>query len=62
MIKVRRSIVGGVIGEEPEVKNLGWRIDYHVITEEARPRLNNAAILSEINFSDHCPVVVEMSF
>ncbi len=43
-------------------KNLGWRIDYHIISEEARPRLNNAAILSEINFSDHCPVLVEMSF
>lgn len=43
-------------------KNLGWRIDYHIISEQAKPRLNSAAILSEINFSDHCPVVVEMDF
>ncbi|MDR1502618.1 MAG: exodeoxyribonuclease III [Prevotella sp.] len=43
-------------------KNLGWRIDYHIISEEARPRLNGAAILNEIDFSDHCPIVVEMDF
>ncbi|MFV0468467.1 MAG: exodeoxyribonuclease III [Dysgonomonas sp.] len=41
-------------------KNLGWRIDYHLISEEARPRLKNAAILSDVAFSDHCPVVAEM--
>lgn len=41
-------------------KNLGWRIDYHVISEEAKPRLQGAAILNEVAFSDHCPIVVEM--
>lgn len=44
------------------VKNLGWRIDYHIISEAARGRLKNASILNEINYSDHCPVVVEMDF
>ncbi|MBK5722306.1 exodeoxyribonuclease III [Dysgonomonas sp. Marseille-P4677] len=43
-------------------KNLGWRIDYHIISEQAKPRLNSAAILSDIDFSDHCPIVVEMDF
>ncbi|NDV67994.1 exodeoxyribonuclease III [Dysgonomonas sp. 25] len=43
-------------------KNLGWRIDYHIITEDARHRLKGASILSEVAFSDHCPVVVEMDF
>ena len=43
-------------------KNLGWRIDYHIISDQAKPRLNSAAILSDIDFSDHCPIVVEMDF
>lgn len=43
-------------------KNLGWRIDYHIISQEIKPRLNNAAILDEINFSDHCPILVDMDF
>lgn len=41
-------------------KNLGWRIDYHMVSETLRDRLKNAAILSGINMSDHCPVVLEM--
>lgn len=43
-------------------KNLGWRIDYHIITEEARHRLLRAAICNEVTYSDHCPIVVEMDF
>lgn len=43
-----------------KAKNLGWRIDYHVISEEAKHRLQGAAILNDIVFSDHCPIVVEM--
>lgn len=41
-------------------KNLGWRIDYHVITKEASHRLKGASILNEIMYSDHCPIVVEL--
>ncbi|MTK54597.1 exodeoxyribonuclease III [Paludibacter sp.] len=43
-------------------KNLGWRIDYHVVTSEVRSRLANASILPEVMFSDHCPVVAELDF
>jgi len=43
-------------------KNLGWRIDYHVITEALRPKLKNAYILSDVIHSDHCPVVAELDF
>jgi exodeoxyribonuclease III len=41
-------------------KNLGWRIDYHMVTEPLRPFLKNASILSSVMHSDHCPVVVEI--
>lgn len=43
-------------------KNLGWRIDYHVVTPEVQSRLTNASILPEVLFSDHCPVVAELEF
>jgi len=42
------------------VKNLGWRIDYHIVTESLKERLKSASILQEVTFSDHCPVVVEL--
>ncbi|MDR0798734.1 MAG: exodeoxyribonuclease III [Dysgonamonadaceae bacterium] len=41
-------------------KNLGWRIDYHLVTESLKEELQHAAILQEIVFSDHSPVVVEL--
>jgi exodeoxyribonuclease-3 len=41
-------------------KNLGWRIDYHIVTEALKPRLKNAAIYQDAVFSDHAPVMVEI--
>jgi exodeoxyribonuclease III len=41
--------------------NKGWRIDYHMITENLLPKLDSARILPEARHSDHCPVVVELS-
>lgn len=40
--------------------NKGWRIDYHILTNELKDRLQNASILPEVNFSDHCPITVEI--
>ncbi len=41
-------------------KNLGWRIDYNLMTKSLLSRLHRAAILSEAKHSDHCPVLLEI--
>ena len=41
-------------------RNVGWRIDYHWVTESLRGRLKSAAILADAVHSDHCPVVIEL--
>jgi exodeoxyribonuclease-3 len=42
-------------------KNLGWRIDYNMVSESMADRLKRALILPEAKHSDHCPVLVELS-
>ena len=42
-------------------KNLGWRIDYHMVTNDLQNRLKSAVILPHIIHSDHCPISLELS-
>ncbi len=44
------------------VKNLGWRIDYNMVTEGLRDNIKRSAILPEARHSDHCPVLLELAF
>jgi exodeoxyribonuclease-3 len=37
-------------------KNVGWRIDYFIVSRALTPRLQSASIHQEIFGSDHCPV------
>jgi len=37
-------------------KNVGWRIDYFMVSENFLPHVKDAFILNEIMGSDHCPV------
>ncbi len=41
-------------------KNMGWRIDYQMITEALRNRLNSSEILPQAYHSDHCPVLIHL--
>ena len=41
-------------------KNIGWRIDYFIISNKLKSRLKSAKIHSEIYGSDHCPVEIEI--
>ncbi len=43
-------------------KNLGWRIDYTLVSESLKSNLKRAAILPDAKHSDHCPVLVELAF
>ena len=41
-------------------KNIGWRIDYFLVSESLMPSIKNAFILENISGSDHCPVGIEL--
>jgi len=41
-------------------KNVGWRIDYFLVSERIKENIKEAKILSEIMGSDHCPVELDI--
>ena len=41
-------------------RNAGWRIDYFLVSEEAKDKIVDAKIHTEIYGSDHCPVELEI--
>ena len=41
-------------------KNLGWRIDYQMISESLNEKLQRAVILSDAMHSDHCPILIDI--
>ena len=43
-------------------KNAGWRIDYFVISNRLREKMDDARIHTEILGSDHCPVELKINF
>ncbi len=42
-------------------KNAGWRIDYFLVSRALESRISDAAILTEVMGSDHCPVMLELT-
>ncbi|WP_303922572.1 exodeoxyribonuclease III [Draconibacterium sediminis] len=42
-------------------KNVGWRIDYFLVSESFIPHVQKAYILNEVMGSDHCPVGIEIA-
>ncbi len=41
-------------------KNLGWRIDYHLVSQAMQTRLKSVKILPDAVHSDHCPILLEL--
>jgi len=45
---------------DARTRNIGWRLDYFLISAALRPRLKRAFIQSGVLGSDHCPVGIEI--
>ena len=41
-------------------RNVGWRIDYFLLSERLLPKVRTADILDEVLGSDHCPVLLDL--
>lgn len=42
-------------------RNVGWRIDYVMVSEDLKPLLKKASIHQDVMGSDHCPVSIQIS-
>ena len=42
-------------------RNIGWRIDYFIVSERLKENLVDSEIHSEVMGSDHCPVLLEIA-
>lgn len=45
---------------QSRAKNVGWRIDYFVVSNRIFPKVTDSFILNDILGSDHCPVGIEI--
>ncbi len=43
-------------------RNVGWRIDYFLLSKKAKAKIQNAYILDDIYGSDHCPIGLDIKF
>jgi len=41
-------------------RNIGWRIDYFLVSSLLRDNIIRADILDKVTGSDHCPVLLEL--
>ena len=46
--------------EENREKNIGWRLDYFLVSQELKKNIRKAEILNDIFGSDHCPIELEL--
>ena len=45
---------------QARAKNVGWRIDYFVVSDRLMPKVKDSVIYTEVMGSDHCPVGIEV--
>ncbi|MFH0868617.1 MAG: exodeoxyribonuclease III [archaeon] len=42
-------------------RNIGWRVDYFLVSEKLRSKVKNSRILKDVMGSDHCPIELEIA-
>lgn len=42
------------------INNVGWRIDYFLVSDALKNKINNAYIYSDVSGSDHCPIGLDI--
>ncbi len=47
---------------QARAKNIGWRIDYQIVTPDLQDKIMSAEIYTKENFSDHAPLTIEYNF
>ena len=43
-------------------RNVGWRIDYFLVSDRIKDKIEDSRILSDVMGSDHCPVELDIRF
>ena len=43
-------------------RNVGWRIDYFLLSEDLKKNIKSAEIFGQVMGSDHCPIGLELTF
>lgn len=43
-------------------KNIGWRIDYFIVSKTIKDKIKESSIYSEVMGSDHCPVGIDIQW
>ena len=48
--------------KQARILNNGWRIDYALVSDNIESNIIDSIILKDVMGSDHCPILLEMSF
>ncbi len=43
-------------------KNVGWRLDYHIITDTLADKVHRTRVYRDKRFSDHAPLIIDYNF
>ena len=42
-------------------RNIGWRVDYFMVSDKLKKKVRNSRIISKVYGSDHAPIILELS-